>query len=190
MSAVQPFVPGADAVKINPQEAARQKRTAQTRRRVARLAPKPGDVLLFYGPERGRSRLICWFTRSRFYHVGIYAGDGKVIEARIPSVICRDLYDSDGCRFVVIRAPENTGNAVLDWARERIGHAYDTRGVIQLGLRRLFPFLPFGPRPDNAFVCGSFVARAFAHAGVDLFAGRDRDHIAPCDFAALLPRYA
>jgi cell wall-associated NlpC family hydrolase len=194
MSAARPYGLGfrvnTPATPANEISAAKEKRQAKVRRQIERLAPAPGDILLFYGPERSRSRFICWFTKSRFYHVGVYAGEGKVVEARMPRVVCRNLYHQlDGYRFVVIRAPEGVGAKVVAWAEAQIGKRYDAPGVLLLALRRLLPFLPCGNRPLETFVCGSFVVRAFQSAGVNLFPDQHSDHIAPSDFTRLVPRY-
>jgi hypothetical protein len=153
--------------------------------------PEPGDILLFYRPERFRSRLICWFTRSPFYHVGIYEGDGKVIEARIPEVMRRDLsHEKDAYHFTVLRAPSRViGRRALLWAQERIGQPYDKKSIGLLALSRLthLPFCQFRNEDGSErFLCGNFVVRAFSAAGVILFPGRPAEEIIPADFSDLL----
>jgi hypothetical protein len=168
-------------------------RAATVRGLLGRLRPEPGDVLLFHGPEKWRGRLISWFTRSRFYHVGIYAGNGHVIEARIPRVVRRDLTDLDGCRFVVLRAPSaEAGRRALAWAEARVGEPYDLWGVAAAALARVSPrrVAPLLCRLCRAgrHVCGGFVARAFSEgAGVPLLpAARVSDALlVPADFAVL-----
>jgi hypothetical protein len=161
---------------------------------IARMRPEPGDILLFHQPERFRSRLICWFTRSPFYHVGIYAGEGKVIEARIPEVMCRDLYrQKDGFRFIVLRAPHrDAGKAALGWAESKIGIRYDVRSLTLLVLSRLTGLRLCRCSQDTEqeqFICGNFVARAFAVAGVTLFPDRNEAEIVPADFARFAPSF-
>jgi hypothetical protein len=158
---------------------------------LERLRPEPGDILLFHHAERFRSRVIAWFTRSPFYHVGIYAGNGEVIEARIPQVMRRNLRNQlDGYHFLVVRAPDReAGCRALAWAEKRVGARYDLLSLACLVLSRLL-----GCRAlcriacAGRFVCGSFVVRAFEAAGVDLFPGRCAGEITPSDFRALLRR--
>lgn len=155
---------------------------------IERLKPEPGDILLFHHPERFRSRLISWFTRSPFYHVGIYAGNGDVIEARIPEVMRRNLYtERDGYRFVVLRGPNQVKAAMaLMWARKQLGARYDLWSLAALVASRLTgrPQICQGLCGDR-FICGNFVVRAYAEAGVDLFPGRSANEIAPSDFGVL-----
>lgn len=178
-------------------QAAADDRATTVRGLLARLQPRPGDVLLFHEPERWRGRLISWFTRSRFYHIGIYAGGGHVVEARIPAVVRRDLTDLDGCRFVVLRAPsEEAGRRALAWAEARVGEPYDLWAIAATVLRRFLPWLPpaLWRRLCRAgrHVCGSFVARAFSEgAGAPLLPGRathEEAILVPADFAVLAPR--
>lgn len=176
----------------------RKNRSSATRRgavvaeEIDRLAPRPGDILLFYHPERFRSRLIAWFTRSPFYHVALYEGGGKVIEARIPEVMRRDLYTQrDGFRFVVVPAPSCAARErALAWARERIGAPYHMEGLAIYIVGRTLHLLPLlcrllCPRECERFVCGDFVVRAFLAAGITLFPGRHPAEIVPADFACL-----
>jgi len=154
------------------------------------LRPLPGDILLFYHPERLRSALICLLTRSPFYHVGIYAGSGDVIEARLPCVIRRNLYGKeDGFRFVVLRAPSRrAARAALDWAEKRIGARYDLISVVLWALGRLFGLPSLCRCRPNCYVCGNFVVSAYRAAGLDWFPGRGPAEIVPADFAPLLRR--
>jgi hypothetical protein len=147
-------------------------------------APKPGDILLFH-KARGLNRLITWFTRSPFYHVALYAGDGRTVEARTRGVVHDTLRGREG-NFRVLPAPKGRGRAALAWARRQVGDGYDERDLLIILLERIFGRLYLPTRPD-AFTCGEFVATAFDKAGVALFPDRDLAAVVPADFAALLP---
>jgi hypothetical protein len=158
-----------------------------SRRRKGRLegvAPKPGDILLFHR-ARGLNRLITWFTRSPFYHVAIYAGDGRTVEARTRGVVHATLRGREG-NFCVLPAPKGRGRAALAWALRQVGDGYDERDLLIILLERIFGRLYLPARLD-AFTCGEFVATAFDEAGVALFPDRDLAAVVPADFAELLP---
>ena len=152
------------------------------------LNPLPGDILLFHHPERFRSLMISLFTGSPYYHVALYAGDGEVIEARLPRVVKRSLYfEQDGYRFVVLRAPSTRARQeAMAWATERIGAPYDLRSVLFWGIGHLM-HIPALRRlcPPDRYVCGNFVVRAYTAAGVTLFPNRCAEEIMPGDFASL-----
>ena len=147
--------------------------------------PQPGDILLFHN-ARGMNKLITGFTRSPFYHVGLYAGEGKAVEARTPGVIRDDLRDRKN-DFVTVPAPEGKGKAALRWAEAQIGDAYDDLDIAVIILDRLCRFLRFNYTPRDKFTCGEFVATAFDKADAPLFPERDLGSIVPADFAPLAP---
>lgn len=149
---------------------------------------RPGDILIFRNAMKW-NRLITWLTRSRYYHVGIYAGDHRVVEARPRGVICRDLYGPDGDRyFDVIPAPQGKGAMALAWARTKLGADYDKSDAIAITLDQLFSLrFPILNRfSHNEYSCGEFVALAFRHAGVPLFRGRDPKLVVPAEYEPLL----
>ena len=150
-----------------------------------RRAPKPGDILLFHN-ARGSNNLIGWFTGSPFYHVGIYAGSGKAVEARTPGVVHDTMEDRTG-NYVVLPAPEGRGKKALEWAMQQVGDGYDKWDVGVIILERIFRRLHLNYTSPNKFTCGEFVATAFAEAGVDLFPDCDLSAVVPGDFARYLP---
>ncbi len=155
---------------------------------AARPEPKPGDILLFTN-ARGLNRMITWFTRSRFYHAAIYAGDGHVIEARPRGVIDRDLRGPEGAHtYAVIPAPDGAGQAALAWAKSQIGAKYDRFDVVIIVLDRIFRHLHLNYTPNDKYSCGEFVARAFQHAGVTLVPHCQPSETVPGDFEPLLVR--
>lgn len=165
----------------------RATRTPNTQQQLRNA--KPGDILLFYRAN-GLSRLITWFSCSRFYHVDIYAGDTFVVEARICGVVQRDLRVPGGGRyFRVIPAPQDKGAAALRWAEEQIGDSYAPLSVLALICDRLFDKWELNITQRNQFSCGELVVKAFAEAGVCLFRHRAAELTSPWDFARLLPRH-
>ena len=150
------------------------------------MNPKPGDICLFYN-ARGICRLITWFTKSRFYHVGIYDGDEHVVESRPVGVIRRDLRKANDPDYVVIPTPQDKGTKALEWARTQIGDNYDVPGVMVLVLERLFTNLHINYKPPQSrFSCGQFVLCAFQEAGVELLPDQEPETAVPADFEELL----
>lgn len=134
---------------------------------------------------------ITVFTRSPYYHVGIYDGDGFVIEMRVTGALRRDLRGSEGARhFIVIPAPQGKGRAALAWAKTQMKVQYDRSAIKTLVLNRIFVHLHLNYTPNDTYTCSEFVTVAFKHAGVDLFAGVDAAGTVPGDFARFVPPHA
>jgi uncharacterized protein YycO len=151
-------------------------------------APQPGDILLFHN-ARGTNNIASWLTGSPFYHVGIYAGDGKAVEAR-PRGVVHDTLRDRLHDFMIVPAPEGKGSDALNWAESKVGDPYDKVGLAIIFLEHIFTHLHLNYTPGNRFTCGEFVATAFDRAGVRLFPDRDLDDVTPADFARLLPAAA
>ena len=150
---------------------------------------QPGDVLLF-NRAKGLNRLITWFTRSRYYHVGICCAPGLVVEARPRGVVVRDLMGPDGDkRFEIIPAEKFGGRevslAALQWAEGQIGQGYDPFNVLSIVLDRTFTCCAWNASLPNHWACGEFVATAFKHAGTELF-DKPEASVVPADFEKFL----
>ncbi len=150
--------------------------------------PQPGDLLLFCN-ARKFNRLITWFTKSPYYHVALYRGDGHVVEARPRGVVDRDLNGPDGDKsFDVISSPHGRekGEAALEWAIQQIGAKYDKTDVAVIVLERMFKKLHLDYTSHDKFSCGEFVSCAFENAGVQLFPDCPAEKVVPADFAQFL----
>jgi cell wall-associated NlpC family hydrolase len=157
------------------------------RRYVARPdGPKPGDILLF-SHARGLSRLIPWFTSSRYYHCALYEGDGHVIEARPAGVVRRDLTQCHDMAFRVIPMPEEHGQDALDYARCCLGGNYDVIDVFFIILRHYFTRIRFTYSNHDSFVCSELVVNAWRRAGLNLFPDQTSALLIPADFEPFLP---
>ncbi len=146
-----------------------------------------GDILLFQR-ARGLNRIITWFSHSRFYHVGIYAGDTFVVEARPAGVVRRDLASSGHeNHFRIIPAPQDKGRQALEWATSQIGDPYAPLSVLTLVCDRILKSWKIDITQPDEYSCGELVAQAFQEAGVRLFPDCDPTQVAPWDFARFLP---
>jgi hypothetical protein len=163
-------------------------------RRSALDKASPGDILLFHH-ARGLNRLITMLSGSPYHHVGLYAGNRRVIESRVGGVINRDLSAAKvRLRFRVIPAPggPQVGRAAVEWAQTQIGARYAYGSIFALFFDRLLE-RAFGPldiiwRQSDRVSCGELVAQAYEMAGVPLFPGCEPEEIAPWDFASLLKK--
>jgi cell wall-associated NlpC family hydrolase len=157
------------------------------RRYIARpTGPKPGDILLF-SQARGLSRLIPWFTGSRYYHCALYEGDGRVVEARPSGVVRRDLKEEEDMVFRIIPMPEEKGQAALDYGRCCLGRNYDVLDIFFIILRHYFPWLRINYSNHDSLVCSELVVNAWRGAGLDLFPGEQSALLIPADFEPFLP---
>ncbi|MCW3061284.1 MAG: hypothetical protein JWQ02_3105 [Capsulimonas sp.] len=151
-----------------------------------KIEPKAGDLLLFVRPHRPFDYVIKLLTLSRYYHVGLYAGENHVLEARPQGVVRNTLAGRENW-YVVASAPEGKGADALAWAETQIGAGFDRMNMLYVLLEHLFIKVRLNIVPSGKYSCGEFVATAFYHAGVQLFPDRDLDDIEPKDFARFLP---
>lgn len=128
-----------------------------------------GDILLKKGTAIG-AVLIREFTadgapyEDSYSHCGIYAGEGKVYDARYPHVGLFDLDypDYDVCRVPL--SPEQT-TAILAYCESKKGTHYALEGLVDEGIERLL-HIPIGIKLNHELWCSLLVNYAFAKAGI------------------------
>ena len=150
------------------------------------IAPQPGDILLFHHVARLRDLLITMVTHSPFYHTALYAGEGRVVEARPQGVIDNDLRGRER-NFVVIPAPEGQGEAALAWAKTQLGAKFDRLDFVVIFLEHVFKQWHINYTPRGRYTCAELVVTAFDRAGVSLVPGKALDEVEPADLARLIP---
>ncbi|RYX82643.1 hypothetical protein EON83_18260 [bacterium] len=148
--------------------------------------PLPGDILLFTH-AKGLSRLIPWFTGSRYYHCGLYEGHNRVLEARPQGVVRRNLKRGELYPFRVIPMPREGSIRALDFIRRRLGATYDPLDIAFIIIRHTFPLLRFQYRNHSSFTCGELVLRAWRAGHCDLLPDLPAAEVIPADFARFLP---
>ena len=148
--------------------------------------PLPGDILLFTDAP-GLTKVIPWFTNSRYYHVGLYEGGPFSLEARVPGVIRRDISQDKQLVFRFIPMPREGAQIALDFARKNLGANYDPLDILAIMINHTFPKLRLNYSNETRFTCGELVAEAWQEAGVDLFPGIKSELVVPGDFARYLP---
>jgi hypothetical protein len=147
--------------------------------------PHPGDILLFHHAH-GTELAITLLSRSPFYHVGLYAGDKKAVEARVKGVLCDTIADREG-DYLVIPAPQGRGKEALVWAETKIGAPYDHEDMWLIVVEHMITRLHLNYTQRGKYTCAQFVAEAYKQAGVDLFPDKDVNDLIPGDFAHLIP---
>lgn len=154
--------------------------------RVRPQGPLPGDILLFTNAT-GVTKVIPWFTGSRYYHCAIYEGDGNVLEARPEGVVRRDIAAEEGNVFRVIPMPREGAERALHYARTCLGDNYDALEVAFIVLKHAFPRLNIHYSNRKSFICGEFVTTTWRRAGLDFFPGERAEEVIPAQFQGFLP---
>ncbi len=148
--------------------------------------PLPGDILLFTDAP-GLTKVIPWFTNSRYYHVGLYEGGPFSLEARVNGVIRRDISRDQQLVFRFVPMPRDGAQVALDYIRERLGANYDPIDILAIMVNHTFPKLRVNYSNSDSFTCGELVAKAWDVAGINLFPEKRAELVIPGDFAQFLP---
>ena len=148
--------------------------------------PLPGDILLFTDAP-GLTKIIPWFTNSRYYHVGLYEGGPFSLEARVPGVLRRDISRDKQLVFRFVPMPREGAQIALDFARKNLGANYDPIDIAAIIINHTFPKLRINYSNPSSFTCGELVAEAWQAAGVELFPEIESELVVPGDFGRYLP---
>jgi uncharacterized protein YycO len=156
-------------------------------------ALRPGDILLTHAPSL-RAAGIQLFTFAPVSHAAVYIGDGKIVEAVMPSVRTRSMEEvlKEETVVVVLRHPELTGEQarlIREYALEKSGTGFSFLGVtlqFPLSIGRKVcevPLMPTALRDacirslgvlnqlaasENQLFCSQLVLQAYRHAGVPI----------------------
>ncbi|MBU6261199.1 MAG: lipo-like protein, partial [Burkholderiales bacterium] len=147
---------------------------------AVRAAIRPCDVLLVEGRSRFSSA-IKFLTHSVWSHAALYVGPGMLpgdhcfVEADVVDgvrTVGFDEYVGYGLRICRARSlSAGDAQAVIDAARQRVGHRYDLRNIVDL-LRYLWPtppvpghlrrrLLALGSGDPTRAICSSLIAQCF-----------------------------
>jgi uncharacterized protein YycO len=144
-----------------------------------------GDLVLYAPDGKLGAALIDLFTHSHYHHVALFDDEDMVIEA-MPGGVRRAPIGSKQVIGIHLDLLPPQKFLAVAWAKSKIGDPYDTRGVILIGIDRVFPHLRDGNPTANRYTCAVFVSEAYHHAGIDLLPGRDWNDLVPGDFLQLL----
>lgn len=103
---------------------------------------EPGDSIFTYDTTSFVSRIITRIDSGSWSHVGVYVGDGQIVEAISSGVVRRslDVYRTSKIRLGVYRAVSATeeGKAkAIFWLNRQVGKPYNYAGVIRLAFRKV-----------------------------------------------------
>jgi len=128
--------------------------------------------LLFNG--RGFiSASIRWQTRSHWSHAALLISDDTIIEAwQGAGVRWKKITDWENTKTFEVPTTEEQDEAILTFARSKIGCRYDYRSVLRFVTRRK-------TGENDKWFCSELVAASFAAGGIDLFKRIDPAAISP-----------
>jgi uncharacterized protein YycO len=131
-------------------------------------------------------RVISFFTKSKFSHASIYAGDGKMIEANFKDgVVESDVsrLDNDKYSVMVVRTDMwwKKKDKIVNYAYGKIGEEYDKEQIFLYFWKIIRHRLGKSSMPDDRdkFVCYELVSRTFASEGIKF--GSEIDSVIPQD---------
>jgi hypothetical protein len=126
---------------------------------VFRSILRPADIIAIIDTKSVVSRLIARFDHGTWSHVGVYSGNGGIMEAITAGVVERDIqvYHQPWYRLGVYRyksLDEERVVSVLAAMRSQLGKRYNFRGAIRLAIYKL---LGIQPPKDSALLSPSDV---------------------------------
>lgn len=161
---------------------------------------KPGDILYTKprkidseGPHRRAFYAIeSKIQGSPYTHVGIYTGNGKIIDAgawtkrdensmSVHEVPLKHFIDRYKFKVLRVDATPSDKKEAINYAKDQVGKDFNTGGMLRL-------VLPFKRGPDNdrqrkedasSFFCSELVANAYNHVG--LVRNKRLEHVMPGD---------
>jgi hypothetical protein len=156
-----------------------------------------GDLILCTG-NGPMSRLIRWFTKSRFSHAAVVLHwHGRVLVAEASGAHGVRVWLLSACvkkysGRVSLFQPTPEARARLDLERLRkatmnyLGTGYRTMGLFQLGWHLLWARKraledPHRRPPKREFICSELVSACYRSAGVDLVPGVPDGYTTPAD---------
>jgi hypothetical protein len=138
------------------------------------------------------------FMQGLFTHSGIYAGDGKMIEAYPKGIIERDFSKmTKGKSYLVVRPKVSAEKReqAADFAKSQLGVSYNKRMLAFASLKTMLPSkvvsvtggsddMPKGKSPLG-YQCGGLVAGSYYAVGAPLKTVAPWRHTAPAELAAV-----
>lgn len=103
---------------------------------------EPMDFIFTYDTTSFVSRIIAWIDSGSWSHVGVYVGDGQIVEAISSGVIRRslDVYRTSKIRlgvYRVVSVNEEGKQKAIFWYNQQVGKPYNYAGVIRLAFRKV-----------------------------------------------------
>ena len=164
---------------------------------------KPGDIL-YTRPRENKGilhkafyALESAFQGSPYTHVGLYAGDGKIIDAgewkesprgreatQVHEVDLKKFTDRYNFKVLRVDAPTKIKRDAVDYAKNQLGKDFNFTGMFGLAL----PFKGTAKKDDrvrkevaDSFFCSELVANAYSP--LNIAAKKKLKHVLPGDIA-------
>jgi len=138
------------------------------------------------------SKLIRWYTKSEFNHVGIIVDNKYIVEA-IPKYGVRlftlqnykNQKEAGELDFIICKVKnlsESERKIVETFALKQVGKSYDFVQLICVGILYMFRKLrKLEPIDLNGWLCSELVAESFYEVGIKFKKDVDPDNITPKD---------
>ena len=142
-----------------------------------------GDIIVFKRSNTFFSRVISWWTKSQYTHVGVASNFPLcVIEAETFGVVTNAL---KGRSFVALRTVKKIDTRkFVDFIRSKLGYGYSWTEIFMIGLKSLFRFryrIPFDWK--NEYTCTELPAEGLEQLfGIKINKKREDCELSPQDF--------
>lgn len=122
------------------------------------------------------SRLICWYTQSKWSHVEFVTDTGYLGVLPTGGVKIRtfDYAKVTAEEFREIEVEDGLASTFWKWAHSQIGKPYDWTAIFGLVLHRNW-------RSQNHWFCSELVTRGYEIAGVKILSTDHINYITPRD---------
>lgn len=145
-----------------------------------------GDIILVKGHTPFISRIIKWFTKSEYTHVGIAYSHDLIFEIDMNRQM--GIYPIRSDDYDVFRYKEGLTHeqkkALKKYAIKRAyaNEGYDWKRIIRFAIER-FINLPYIYDTMNKEVCSEIADNLYGNLGIDIAPDRSPGDVRPCDIA-------
>ena len=144
---------------------------------------------LYQGKSFFPSKMIRWFTWSKYSHAAFLCDDGSVYESWHVGGVChrKNIHEghTPGTKIDVfyMAVSELQYFTILESLRREVGKKYDFKGILGMLLRK-------NVDKKASWFCSELVFKAFKDAGIDLLANKKPEQVSPADlsFSPLLTK--
>lgn len=144
-----------------------------------------GDVIFVRGHNL-ISKIITFFDKGRFSHVGIAMSDNTILEIDVDKRANINPLRYDDYEIVSLNLTEEQKEKLKTVAKQYIGYEYDYSQLLYYVLRRFFKLHKSGwLNTPNEFICSELVYKVLVDIGVLQYDERYKD-ITPNELYELL----
>lgn len=122
------------------------------------------DIILCKNPKKIHQKVVCWFTKNKYFHAEIYVENYHIIDDNIGGVKIRNfdntLGEFDAYRYYREILPEEK-ELIDEFLQKSLNSRYDFWELV------LQAFKKRGKR-NNKYICISLLMEAFKYAGLEV----------------------